>query len=268
MQLGVAFPAIEERVLCNSLVAQRLCFALFAAASMFLLNACAGPAVGDADLDTYFQQDPRVARLIKAAIRTDLAGMERAVRDGADPNFVGGRNLWPLYIVLDKPYRNKVSAKKLLDLGANINFSDGFRCSVPFAAGVGDSPDILEFALQNGGDANAECGPGGGFSVERASDLGYLENVKLLVRYGHDVNRLNKGGHVSAISSALSGQYEILCFLLDSGLHTQINKIADLVFLSGEQKNTEDEKWRQLVIQKLIAKGAVWPPVFPKKAHS
>ena len=127
-------------------------------------------------------------KLIAAALKTDTATMEAAIKSGADVN-VAVEGLGPSIVVasLGNNYRG---VQLLLDRGANVNAEDSEGYTALINASVTNSPDMVRLLLSKGANVNAPSniivnGKKPGFTpLMIAKAKGRQEIVKLLTEAG------------------------------------------------------------------------------------
>lgn len=229
------------------------------------LGACGhAPAASDPTLGgkTPMQTftNPLDAELITAAIKGDSAEVGRLVKQGASVNAIAADGATPLMWASHTD--SLVGMKLLLDVGANPNLRvpqlKGFAI-IEGAAG-GSSPEQLVLLLAHGGDPNLPVSPrvAGGSLLGVAATQGQLENVKLLVKAGADVNFHTDQNFDSPISEAIgSGSYDIVLYLLEHGYTYRLDEVAGGT--QSRQVSADREPDRQKVIQWLLAHGVKYP---------
>lgn len=212
-----------------------LCCALFA------MPAWAAVQLGNKTAADLFQ-DPQTAALAEAAASGRIAEVQRLVKAGAPVDGLGEQGITPLTFAMLAS--NLAGMEALLQAGANPNHkiddktSAGGRPIILLLARYKAAPQ-MELLLKYGADPNTREP----VKAERASTAPYLgdslltlsvmnlESVKLLVRYGADVNvtphpRAHSAGHASAaVVAARLGQFDALEFLLANGA-THLDHIA------------------------------------------
>jgi ankyrin repeat protein len=184
--------------------------------------------------------------------------MEQAVRDGADPNYFGLNGLNALTVILGAPNRNMVSAKKLIELGADLSRLPRSGPSAAWLLEAGNDLAIAEWVLKNGGDPYSLTTEGQQ-AVGAAVEADRLDNIELLVRYGLDVNRESQGD-TGALTAARLGKYKILLYFLKNGYNNNLKSVALGVSFQATERDPEKKKALKEVIAILKERGQKWPP--------
>jgi hypothetical protein len=126
-------------------------------------------------------------KLIAAALKTDTATMESAIKSGADVN-VAVEGLGPSIVIAS--LGNYSGVQLLLDRRANINAEDSEGYTALINASVGNSPGMVRLLLSKGANVNAPSnlmvkGKKAGFTpLMIAKSKGHQEIVKLLTEAG------------------------------------------------------------------------------------
>jgi uncharacterized protein len=138
-------------------------------------------------------------RLVRAAIRGDIAEMDAAVKEGADPNASAEKGMCLLTIAYVN--RNKAGFEHLLELGADPHHEDhnGMRV-IHYVAGNGTDSEWIEMVLEHGGDPNISY-PDGNHTyngpntpVFNACSSGHLDSVKTLAQHGANLDAVGERG--------------------------------------------------------------------------
>lgn len=168
--------------------------------------------------------DTEEARLARAAAEGRVDEVTRLVRSGADVNALGQKNMTPLGWALTA--RNTQGMRALLQAGADPNQSIGPEKQfhpVWLAAGM-DTPEPLRVLLEFKGNPNATHK--GYAYVALKNAVMHLENVKLLVAAGADVNAADSIGSPFALDAASLAQYDVVIYLLQHGLRKKLPLLA------------------------------------------
>lgn len=154
------------------------------------------------------------------AVRADdAAKVAKYAQAGGDLNIQKWNGTTPLFVALSEEKRQ--SYEKLLELGAdpNIIAKDG-RVVVNYAAAEED-PFWLRLALEHGGDPNLL---NVGASPHRKSTplffaigTGSLENVKLLVKHGANLDAPDEFGTTPLVEALQCGRFDVVYCLLKEG---------------------------------------------------
>jgi uncharacterized protein len=212
-----------------------------------------------------FFNNQQVAILARVACDGDVDAVERAVKNGADPNSRGLHGYTPIFWVLTCQNTSGVAA--LLKAGANPNYAPPPReenstggLSAVIIASRNKNPAFLKLILEHGGDPNAAYGTVSALST--ALDVGLLwgvwDNYNLLLASGVDINREN-GGQTIAERAAMSLQYDKVADLLKRGYNQNLSKLGSYSQHSAGDIDREQETWRLTVIELLKKKGVKFP---------
>ncbi len=147
------------------------------------------------------------------------------VKSGGDVNEVNneGNSLLMLAINNDS-YQ---SFRFLLVSGANPNFRNDQanprdRLVVMEKAAIADSSAYLKDALEYGGNPNALGSYGNKSVLFQAIMATKIDNVKLLVASGADINAIGINGKTPIHTAISINNYEIACYLLEAGADLSI----------------------------------------------
>lgn len=199
--------------------------------------------------------DTAEAKLARVAAEGRTDEVVQLVKAGANVNAVGQKNMTPLVWALTA--RNVEGMRALLQAGADPNQSVGPERQfhpVWLAAGM-DTPGPLRVLLEFKGDPNA---PHKGYefnALMRA--VMHLDNVKLLVNAGAEVNAADSTGNPIALSAASLAQYDVVIYLLEHGYRRNLPLLAWEV--NDRPVSPDFEPKRQKALAVLKAMG-VTPP--------
>jgi|EndMetStandDraft_3_1072993.scaffolds.fasta_scaffold340359_1 ankyrin repeat protein len=209
-------------------------------------------------------EDAKVVALINAATDGRTNDVERLAAQGANVDGVGSDGTTPLIWALNA--RNAKGVEALLRAGANPNLSTeklGGLSAMALVSG-GDSLELLELILRYGGDAK---GTGLGRKMkplDRAAGQGRLQNVKLIVSAGADVNEHDEYGESAAIAAAERDRFEVVAWLLEHNYSYDLNELAKSVEVSLVPPDSEAQQWKNTVIDMLKARGVKFPAFIKK----
>lgn len=169
----------------------------------------------------YFDEPAQIA-LANAVAQGDVSGMQQAIKRGADVDRIGREGMVPLYWALLK--RSAVGFKYLLEQGANphtvTSLPDEFqesKASVMDLAASDPDPSYIKALLEHGANPNIVVNEWNHPIIYRAIMTDRLENVKLLVLYGADINHKDKLNRTPLMKAVTARQFEIALFLLQAG---------------------------------------------------
>lgn len=254
----------------------RICLGLLAV----MLTAGAGCAPSKTSWHEKFQwqaedyfKDQRVVRLCAAIEADDLAGIDEAVKAGADVNARGEGNMTPLLWAFpdDRPER----FKRLLELGADPNViveSDFNTRNVGIQPG--DSVTLLaaksaferhfELVMANGGDANY-VNPKTKESllqiVIQGPDTNKRARIQTLIANGVNLDHPTRSGAPPLIEAfTWLSQYDVVIDLLEAGAdpgvyhESQNTKLVHMVIWEQSQlaKRTPQQKQDYDTIVRLL----------------
>jgi len=165
---------------------------------------------------------PLQIELAEAIEREDIERMQRAINSGADVNAVGKEEMRPLFWAMSK---QKLTAFKfLLDKGASTNpamtFEDSGRRRTVGAiemAAIMENPEYLRALLDHRADPNALMNNSKEPVIFRAVMHQRLENLKLLVEHGANVNQQDTSGMTALATAVNISAYQIALYLLRTG---------------------------------------------------
>lgn len=197
-------------------------FLLLALLGLPLAGGCEMKIAGETSQD-YFGDSPE-AKLARSAAEGKTDEILSLIKSGAKVNATGQKNMTPLGWVLTA--RNIDGMRALLEAGADPNQSVGpdrqFH-PVWLAAGM-DSAGPLQVILKYKGDPNASH-KGYEFNALMNAVM-HLENIKLLVDAGANVNAADSTGTTVALSAASLAQYDVVIYLLQHGYRQNLPLLA------------------------------------------
>jgi len=203
--------------------------------------------------------DEKVGALVEAASRGDLKQVDALLQAGANINAVGVQGISPLIWVLAA--HNKQGVEHLLKAGAdpNQNTMEKDESAMSLAAG-GNDPEILEMLLKRGGNPNL-TGPRDQAVLQIAALYSERrrENVRLLLKYGADINGHTEFGQTAAHKAVSAGDFELVAYLLEQGFNYKLQEFAKGVEIRQVPRNSEQYQWKQKVIEMLKARGVKFP---------
>lgn len=209
-------------------------FSLFSCFSFGRIQ-CAGCTVDKA------YRNPQALALVRAAMSGKVDEVNRLVQGGADPNYLE-EGAVPM-LIWTMCAQNKKGYEALLKAGADPNLGGtghGFTSpgvvGHPFTRGDSsivsrgwsatvmaatiEDPYYLRLALQYGGDPDAKKGEVRDRPLLLASYEGFIENVRILLDAGADVNiHDERYPNYNAAVMAIRGynRYDIIMLLLERG---------------------------------------------------
>lgn len=226
--------------------------------------SCAEQTVGGRTVTQEFS-DPHVAALVRTACEGDLLGVERALTEGADPNFRGFEGITPLFWVVK--CENAGGIEALLQAGADPNYKPPGRFSPTYAAATMWNPEPLGLLLRHGGDPNARNGDDidGDSALWEALQLGWgghgWNNYYALLQSGADINRANSAGKTIAHQAVTLAEFEKVSELLDRGYDGDLVSLGRAVTVRDIDSASfpAAAAARSRLIRKLEQRGVTFP---------
>lgn len=203
-------------------------------------------------------RNPQTLMLVEAACSGDLAKMDALVRQGADVNATGYRDMTPLFWTM--ACRNYGGVEKLLELGADPNYKMEDGASVMWGAAGSSDPHFLPLMLTHGGDPNIRDGYRNALMI--AIEQGQIENVKLLLDHGADVNEHDEGGGTAAIMASYRGNLDMVQVLLEHGYSYDLRSLA--VAVNNEEASGNLLLKKQDILALLKERGVKFPLPAPR----
>lgn len=207
--------------------------------------------------------NPQVAALVEAAVQGDINEIDRLVAKGTEVNSVAANGLTPLIWVLSTHRMD--GAKRLIELGANPNYiaSNGFS-AMSLAAG-GNRPAVLRLLLEHGGDPDLMGHDGHPLLHIAVLNMRWA-NMRMLLEFGGNINIVRPSDHDTAANIAAGlGQFDQVVFMLDHGFNADLQRLAKYVDMVRVPPGSEAEKWKQVAISRLMAKGITFPAFVPNR---
>lgn len=197
------------------------------AAGLIVLTACKESEgemfdkLSNMRAENVFRPSTQLA-LIKAVDTKNQDALIAAIEKGADIDAPGSGSITPLFWVLIK--RNPEGLTLLLEQGADPNkmimlpedFQEKSTSAMDVASRMDDS-QYLKILLEHGGNPNLHVNDWNEPVLHRAIMYRQLDNVKLLVEHGADINHQDKSGTTPLMQAVLGTMYEIALYLLKQG---------------------------------------------------
>jgi len=214
-------------------------------------------------------KDPQALALVDAACHGDIPKIDALVKQGANVNATGYRDMSVLSWTM--ACRSHRGAERLLELGANPNFKmKGVADISPMwlAAYVSD-PQWLPMMLAHGGDPNIKAAGGFELALSAAIEQDRMQNVKLLLEHGADVNERYDGSSTAAMDAAVLDKFDVVEMLLRHGYNYNLQDLANMVSVGHVPPNDPKHAAWLRVLKILAAKGfhpnvppphVGWPP--------
>jgi len=176
------------------------------------------------------------------------------------------------YIPTDKDGRTALhyaiinGSKEIVDLllksGADINAKDKRSLTPLFVASVFGNEDIMKLLLENNADPNARDNEKETpifYAIFRSTKLkNAKEVVKILLRYGADVNAVNKNGRTLLHLAVSYADLDLIKLLVENGanINTKDNNGRTVLYDAINRVKKENEDKIKEIIKYLLEKGA------------
>ena len=210
--------------------------------------------------------DERVVSLVIAVSNGNYGEADKALKSGADVNAVGAEGLTPLLWVMGTTL-NVGKIEYLLKAGANPNYRDEKSLVSPmYLAAGGNRLDILEVLLKNKGNPSL-TGPRGETLLMIAVTQSRDKNIDLLLMHGADINQAVRSRETVANKAVSGGRFDLVVRFLESGLTHDLQYLARDVEIRQVRADSEEQRWKDKVIEMLKARGAKFPAFIPRKVE-
>lgn len=225
------------------------------------LSACAfNPLSGQAravqrlkamDAEKYFQGSAQIA-LVDAAGRGDILRMRQLIAAGADVNQVGRDGVTPLFWAAGIKH-NLEGFKFLLEHGADPNIATRLS-EEPRATPIIEivyylkDPAYMKALLEHGANPDTIVDDGDGTLLSMPLTDHRLAQIKLLVKYGADVNHRAQYDTTPLLDAVFGDEYKTALFLLRAGADPTIensvngNTVVNTVKYFRERKKRYQDK--------------------------
>jgi len=214
-----------------------------------------------------------------AVARGDASAIQRFASAGGDLNVGGSGGSTPLWVALKE--KNRDSYEALLKYGADPNVIMSGRRVVTHWAATEEDPWWLRLALEHGADPNLvnvgrgrpsegtplqfALGKRSQLTLEDAvrGDAKFLENVKLLVEHGADIDKPNRYNSYPLAEAANYNDFEGVLYLLEAGADYKLAKYGGISFLARirqlcKWRDKEELLFRQEVYRKQFDAVRAW----------
>lgn len=197
----------------------------------------------------------KVIKLVEAAMSGDVEKVAQLAKQGINVNTIADNGATPLLWALNA--RNHRGVEALLKAGADPNLlTEKTGISPMNLVPMGDDPELLRLLLKFGGNPNH---PGRGKISERPLSLsasqGRIENMKLLLAAGAEINAHDKFDESAATQSLNLSRFDATVFLLEHGFNYNLAYLARNVKVIQVPKNTQAQQLKDQVIQMLKERG-------------
>ncbi len=216
--------------------------------------SCSGlSSLGGQSIEQTFS-NKSVVVLVKAANSGDVEKIDYLVKQGINVNTIGNNGATPLIWTLNA--RNHRGVEALLQAGADPNLApDKTHFSAMNFVPLGDDPELLRLLLKYGGDPNHL---GAGRITDRplslAASEGRIENMKLLLDAGADINAHDKFNESAASNSITLAKFEATVFLLEHGFNFNLSRLERMVKSRQIPDNSPSKQWKEKALRMLKEK--------------
>jgi ankyrin repeat protein len=165
------------------------------------------------------------AGLHDAAARGAVPEIEALIAAGEKPSIQDANSRTPLHVAVF--LRQHSAARALLRVGADPNALDAQRYDAITIAAVNDDLEMLEIALEGGGNPRAITSPYAGTALIAAAHLGHVEVVRKLIAAKAPLNHVNNLGWTALMEAIVlgnggAGHTATVAALVDAGADVNI----------------------------------------------
>lgn len=221
---------------------------------MMSITSCGAVTLGGMSVRNSFA-DEKVGALVEAAVDGKATKVAELARGGVDVNAIGTRGVTPLLWALKA--KNAAGFEALLKASADPNrVSPEFGYSAMWVVSGGDDPQFLRIALRYGGNPNhPENGRISETPLFLAAAEGRMENVKLLLDAGADINAHDRFDATVANKATAMGKFQVVAYLLERGFNYDLLGLAKRVGIRHVPADSEAQRWKNKVIEMLKVRG-------------
>lgn len=198
-------------------------------------------------------KDPQTLALVNAACAGDIPKIDALVKQGANVNATGYREMTPLVWTME--CKSYAGIKRLLELGANPNYKMEGDISAMWASAGSSDPHFLPLMLAHGGNPNITANNPFPSALSIAIEQRRMQNVELLLKHGVDVNQHDSVGNTAATDAIALGRYDVVEMLLKHGYDFRLQNLTDRAYLRGVAPNSPMNAVRLQVLEILASKG-------------
>lgn len=227
---------------------------IIGALSMSMMSCSATSKVEGQSLAETFADEKEVA-LVNAALAGNVDKIKLLVKNGTSVNAVGNNGVTPLLWAMY--FRNDQGVALLLDLGADPNLvTEKVVFSPMYFASMAETPELLRLLLKFGGNPNhPERGRIDDLPLSRAASNGRIENIKMLLAAGADINAHDQYNASAARWSVSQAHFEVTAFLLEYGFTYNLPYLARVVNICQVPEDSDAQRWKDKVIVMLKERG-------------
>jgi hypothetical protein len=181
---------------------------------LFILASCIPKSIGASPV--FFNQVSAKEALKTGILNDDPKAIEVAISLGADVNEQGLAGITPLIYAVEKLKKKAVITLLENNAAPNVKNDKGDN-AVTLAVKVFDEdPEILNFILQHGGDANTKRPNKNPIIVNFLNAFNH-HGAKLLIEYGADIDARNRSKDPLVLAYAITDAWDNVWLLLEAG---------------------------------------------------
>lgn len=203
-------------------------------------------------------EDKKVASLVNAIGREDVAEIDRQLKKGADINTYDVYKNTPLHWALTKKGIATETIEHLLKKGADPTLPGPHRISPLWLLANSNRPDLLEVMLRNG--ANPNINNGASTLLGEATLYQREDNISVLLKHGADVNATDQFGQgIICLKAAAVGRFDLVARYLEKGLNVDLIGCARYLEDRVVSNESGQNKWREKAFSLMKGKGVTFP---------
>lgn len=227
----------------------------FVIAILLTAMACKSNVIGGMTLDEAFS--PQVAQFVDAVRESDYQHADKLLKSGVNINAVGKEGITPLFWLIADGYADNLTAMEyMLKNGADPNYMDPKRkVSAMWFASGGNKPEFLKLLIRYGGDVNQVADDESMLML--ASKEGRLQNINILLAHGANIDWSNSLGESAASTCLVPGRFDLTVFFLEHGFKGNLQELAD--YVESVVADEEMQPYKEKAIDMLRARGAIFP---------
>jgi ankyrin repeat protein len=201
--------------------------------SVGLLGGCVMALGGGMKGPSHFFEGGSQVTLLQEARQGDSAGVRDVVAQGANIDRVGKMGVTPLiWLLADREHEGFVillreGADSEMKVNLSLEGEADYVCALELSARIQDER-FLQAALDYGANPNYVVSDGGQVLLHEAITYDAMENIRILLEYGADINRQNQYGLTPIAKAAAGRRYEIALLLLQEGADPTIENSSGI----------------------------------------
>lgn len=175
-----------------------------------------------------FPEDTRIAELADAAAKGDSERVGELVRQGANPNAHGDKDVTPLQFALLS--QNEAGMRALINQGADPNLHGIGGDTAIHLAAITDDSKYLKLLLELGGNPNARNAETQAVPLAGAAGPRTDAQFRMLLDAGADVNLTDRTGNTPLHIAGMINAGEHVLILLEKGTNPLARNAQDATF--------------------------------------